>query len=100
MHLGSRPVILFGLIAPTVTDMLIAAPAAFLATLAGLALLKTLQTAFSCAFGSSYPMGGLIAFLVTLGGAPMLNIGSAFWGLLFGVAASVLLERNKYKTVN
>ncbi|MDB2468671.1 benzoate/H(+) symporter BenE family transporter [Alphaproteobacteria bacterium] len=85
--------ILFGLTAPTVTNILIAAPPAFLATLAGLALLKTLQSAFSGAFNSSHPMGGLIAFLVTLGGIPMLNIGSPFWGLAFGAIISFLLER-------
>jgi len=85
--------ILFGLNAPTVTNILIAAPPAFLTTLAGLALLKTLQAAFSGAFSSSHPMGGLIAFLVTLGGVPMLNIGSPFWGLVFGAFVSFLLER-------
>jgi benzoate membrane transport protein len=85
--------IMFGLTAPTVTNILIAAPPAFLATLAGLALLKTLQSAFSGAFSSSHPMGGLIAFLVTLGGIPMLNIGSPFWGLAFGAIISFLLER-------
>ena len=85
--------ILFGVTAPTVTNILIAAPPAFLATLAGLALLKTLQAAFSSAFSSSHPMGGLIAFLVTLGGVPMLNIGSPFWGLAFGAIISFLLER-------
>ncbi|MGA0427097.1 MAG: benzoate/H(+) symporter BenE family transporter [Alphaproteobacteria bacterium] len=85
--------ILFGLTAPTVTNILIAAPPAFLATLAGLALLKTLQAAFSGAFSSSHPMGGLIAFLVTLGEVPMLNIGSPFWGLVFGAIVSFVIER-------
>ena len=85
--------ILFGLTAPTVTNILIAAPPAFLATLAGLALLKTLQAAFSGAFSSSHPMGGLIAFLVTLGEVPMLNIGSPFWGLVFGAIVSFVMER-------
>jgi benzoate membrane transport protein len=88
--------IVFGLAAPTVTSMLIAAPAAFLSTLAGLALLRTLQAAFASAFGPAFPLGGLIAFLVTLGGVPMLNIGSPFWGLVFGVLASLLLERESF----
>ena len=88
--------ILFGLGAPTVTAVLIAAPAAFLSTLAGLALLRTLQAAFASAFGPSFPLGGLIAFLVTLGGVPMFNIGAPFWGLVFGVAASLLIERGSF----
>ncbi len=89
-------VILFGLCAPTVTSWLIAAPTAFLSTLAGLALLRTLQTAFQSAFGPAFPLGGLIAFLVTFGGIPMLNIGAPFWGLVFGVLASLLLERQAF----
>jgi benzoate membrane transport protein len=89
-------VILFGLCAPTVTSWLIAAPTAFLSTLAGLALLRTLQTAFQSAFGPTFPLGGLIAFLVTFGGIPMLNIGAPFWGLVFGVLASLLLERQAF----
>jgi len=88
--------ILFGLGAPTVTSVLIAAPAAFLSTLAGLALLRTLQAAFASAFAPSFPLGGLIAFLVTLGGVPMFNIGAPFWGLVFGVMASLLIERKSF----
>ncbi|MEK9760854.1 MAG: benzoate transporter, partial [Candidatus Puniceispirillum sp.] len=39
---------------------------------------------------------GLIAFLVTFGGIPMLNIGAPFWGLVFGLLASLLLERQAF----
>ncbi len=85
--------VLFGMTAPTVTSLLIATPAAFLSTLAGLAMLRTLQSAFETAFSPSFPLGGLIAFLVTLSGLPLLNIGAPFWGLVFGVLASLLCER-------
>ena len=88
--------ILFGIFAPVVTSLLLATPAAFLSTLAGLALLRTLQAAFQTAFAASFPLGALVAFLVTLAGLPVLNIGAPFWGLVFGVLASLLLERESF----
>ncbi|TNF64908.1 MAG: benzoate transporter [Rhodobacteraceae bacterium] len=88
--------ILFGIFAPFVTNLLLATPVAFLSTLAGLALLRTLLSAFQTAFATSFSMGALIAFLVTLAGVPVLNIGAPFWGLVFGVLASLVLERHAF----
>ena len=91
--------ILFGIFAPLVTNLLIATPTAFLSTLAGLALLRTLQGAFQTSFGPTFPLGGLIAFLVTLAGLPIFNIGAPFWGLVFGVIASMMMERDSFTKV-
>ena len=91
--------ILFGIFAPLVTNLLIATPTAFLSTLAGLALLRTLQGAFQTSFGPTFPLGGLIAFLVTLAGLPIFDIGAPFWGLVFGVIASLLMERDSFTKV-
>ena len=91
--------ILFGIFAPLVTNLLIATPTAFLSTLAGLALLRILQGAFQTSFGPTFPLGGLIAFLVTLAGLPIFNIGAPFWGLVFGVIASLLMERDSFTKV-
>ena len=88
--------ILFGTFAPAVTNLLIATPAAFLSTLAGLALLRTLQSAFQVSFGQDFTSGALVAFLVTFAGLPILNIGSPFWGLVFGVITSLLIERQSF----
>jgi benzoate membrane transport protein len=88
--------ILFGIFAPLVTNLMLATPTAFLSTLAGLALLRTLQSAFQAAFGPAFPLGALVAFLVTLAGLPILNIGAPFWGLVFGVLASLLVERSSF----
>lgn len=88
--------ILFGIFAPLVTNLLLATPAAFLSTLAGLALLRTLQAAFQTSFGTAFPLGALVAFLVTMAGLPIFNIGAPFWGLVFGVLASLLLEREAF----
>ena len=88
--------ILFGAFAPAVTNLLIATPTAFLSTLAGLALLRTLQSAFQISFGEGFTSGALVAFLVTFAGLPILNIGSPFWGLVFGVITSLLIERQSF----
>ena len=85
-----------GLFSPLVTRALIGAPPAFLATLAGLAMLRVLQTAFITAFSGRFQLGGLVTFLVTVAAIPVLNIGAAFWGLVLGVAVSWLLERRDF----
>jgi benzoate membrane transport protein len=85
----------FGLLAPFFTRLLLATPPAFIATLAGLAMLRVLQTAFTASFGGRFSFGALVCFLVTVADVPIFNIGAPFWGLVFGLAASSLLERPK-----
>jgi benzoate membrane transport protein len=88
--------LVFGLLAPTFTRFLLDAPAAFVMTLAGLALLKILQAAFSTCFGDRFTLGALVAFLVTVADLPLFNIGAAFWGLVAGILVSRLLERDDF----
>jgi benzoate membrane transport protein len=83
----------FGALAPFFTRLLLATPPAFIATLAGLAMLRVLQGAFTASFGGRFSFGALVCFLVTVADVPILNIGAPFWGLVFGLAASWLLER-------
>ena len=83
----------FGLLAPTFTRFLLDAPEAFIMTLAGLALLKILQSAFTICFSDRFTLGALVAFLVTVADLPLFNIGAAFWGLVAGFIVSRLLER-------
>ena len=89
--------ILFGLIAPFFTRVMLATPPAFIATLAGLALLRVLQTAFQVSFRDKFSFGALICFVVTVADVPIFRIGAPFWGLVFGLAASYLLERSDLK---
>jgi len=89
----------FGLLAPTFTRFLLDAPAAFVMTLAGLAMLKILQAAFTTCFGGRFTLGALVAFLVTVADLPLFNIGAAFWGLLAGLLVSRLLERADFAAV-
>lgn len=85
--------IVFGLLAPTFTHLLLNAPKSFIAALAGLAMLRVLQTAFVTAFATRFSLGALVAFLVTIADVPLFNVGAAFWGLVSGIVISLLLER-------
>lgn len=83
----------FGLLSPVFTRLMLAAPKTFIAALAGLAMLRVLQTAFNVAFSGRFSLGALVTFLVTVADVPILNVGAPFWGLLFGIAVSWLIER-------
>jgi benzoate membrane transport protein len=85
--------IAFGALAPFFTRVLLATPPAFIATLAGLAMLKVLQTAFTASFGGRFSFGALVCFLITVADVAIFRIGAPFWGLVFGLAAAWLLER-------
>jgi len=86
----------FGLFAPVFTHLMLAAPKAFIAALAGLAMLRVLQTAFGIAFRERFTLGALVTFLVTVADVSILNIGAPFWGLVLGAAGSWLLERGDF----
>ncbi len=85
--------LVFGLFAPLFTGLMLGTPPAFVAALGGLAMLRVLQTSFVTAFGGTRPFGALVTFVVTVADVTVLNIGSAFWGLVAGLAVSWLLER-------
>ena len=89
--------LVFGLLAPLMTRLMLGTPPAFIATLAGLAMLRVLQTAFTTSFRDRFSFGALITFLVTVGDVAIWNIGAPFWGLLIGIAVSWLLERADFK---
>ena len=87
----------FGLYAPLVTRLMLSTPPAFIATLAGLAMLRVLHSAFAIAFQGRFPLGALVTFLVTVAGIPILNIGAPFWALIAGMLVSLLLERADWR---
>ena len=86
----------FGLFAPVFTRLMLATPKAFIASLAGLAMLRVLQGAFTVAFRDRFALGALVTFLVTVADIPIFNIGAPFWGLVIGYFASRLLERGDF----
>ena len=87
----------FAFLAPAFTRLMLATPPAFIATLAGLAMLRVLQAAFGIAFKDRFTLGALVSFIVTVSDISILNIGAAFWGLVAGVLVSSLLEREDHR---
>lgn len=89
--------VLFGLLAPTFTGLMLAAPREYIMVLGGLAMLRVLQGAFIAAFGAGkFNLGALISLLVTVTDLPLFNIGAAFWGLLAGFVVSWLMEKRDF----
>lgn len=68
-------------------------PPALIKTIAGLGLLGSLTAALSAATSDErHRFAGVLAFAVTASGAALLGIGSAFWGLIAGLAVAGLDE--------
>ncbi len=88
--------VLFGLLSPAFTRLMLHAPKTFIMALAGLAMLRVLQTAFITSFKDKFTLGALVAFLVTVADVSLANIGAAFWGLVAGISVSWLLERHDF----
>ena len=70
-------------------------PKSYIFALAGLAILGALQDSLEKSFSGPLRFGALVAFLVAVTPFAVLGISSAFWALLAGLAASVLLERQE-----
>ncbi len=92
--------VLFGLMAPTFTGLMLAAPKEYVMALGGLAMLRVLQGAFVASFGTGrFTFGALVSLLVTVADLGLLNIGAAFWGLVAGFAVSWLMERRDFASL-
>ncbi|HZQ01822.1 MAG TPA: benzoate/H(+) symporter BenE family transporter [Reyranella sp.] len=89
--------LLFGVFSPVVTRFMLATPKVFIATLAGLALLRVLERAFVVSFNGTFTLGAVVAFLVTVANVPIFSIGAPFWAVIVGLAVSWGLERNDFK---
>ncbi len=88
--------LVFGVFAPVFTRFMLATPVAFLAALAGLALLRILERSFLVSFKGAFSHGATVAFLVTVANVPILSIGAPFWGLVIGFIVSWVLERQDF----
>lgn len=87
----------FGIFSPVVVAFTTALPTAFIGMLGGLALIQVLRSSMVEAFASRLSLGALTTFMVTVSNVSIFHIGSAFWGLVFGMGVSRLFERDGLK---
>lgn len=85
--------LLTGIFGATVAGLFTALPHELVAAIAGLALLGTIGNGLAGALlEEAEREAALVTFLVTASGLSLLGIGSAFWGLLFGLAVRGVLR--------
>ena len=87
--------IVIGLFGALVTGLLTSFPKELVVAIAGIALLSTIGNGLASALRDErHREPALITFLVTLSGITLMDIGSAFWGV---VAGSLALFVQQYK---
>lgn len=85
--------IVVGVFGVTLAAVFMAFPATFITTLAGLALLGTIGGSLTGAMADAKAReASLITFLAAAANITLLGIGGAFWGLVIGLVASVVLN--------
>ena len=93
---GGVAYLLLGLFGATLVSLFSAFPRELIAALAGLALFGAIGGALAGAMGVPEDReAALITFLVTASGMSFLGLSAAFWGLIFGLAAHLLLVRRR-----
>ena len=87
--------IVIGLFGALVTGLLTSFPKELVVAIAGIALLSTIGNGLASALRDErHREAALITFLVTLSGITLMDIGSAFWGV---VAGSIALFVQQYR---
>ncbi len=85
--------LLAGSLGGSLIALFLALPPALVAVLAGLALLRAIGANLTALVqDAAHREAGLITFLATASGLNFLGLASAFWGVVFGGAAYVLLR--------
>lgn len=90
--------ILVGIFGVTLAALFTAFPAAFISTLAGLALLGSIAGSLANAMSDSAAReASLITFLAAAADISLFGIGGAFWGLVFGLISYAILNGKFWK---
>lgn len=87
---------LFALCAKIAVAAVKIVPAQFTAVMAGLAMFDVFGSAFKGAFSGQFKSGSVVAFFVAITNLSILNIGSPFWAIVFGVVTSLVVERTDF----
>ncbi|NYT77889.1 benzoate/H(+) symporter BenE family transporter [Alcaligenaceae bacterium] len=87
--------LLTGIFGATVVGLFAAFPVELIAAIAGIALLGTLGNSLALALSDEHGReAALVTFVCTASGMSLLGIGSAFWGLVFGMSVHLMLRRS------
>lgn len=85
--------ILLGLFGATVSALFALFPKEMVLALAGLALLNTIGAGLASAVADEKRREpALVTFLITASGLHLFGIGAAFWGIVLGILASIILH--------
>ena len=92
--------LMFGLFSAALVSIIQSFPAAFIAMVAGIALLGALEGSLNAAMSQpTQREAALCTFLVTASDLSLLGLSSAFWGVIFGggivLVQSFLLRKNQ-----
>lgn len=86
--------VLIGMASAGVAAVALAAPGGLIEAAAGIALVATFAAALRSAFGAGdHTVAAAVTLLVTVSGVQAAGVGSAFWGLLAGVAVLLVVRR-------
>lgn len=90
-----------GVFGATIVTLFFAFPSELILAIAGLALLSTIGNSLKIALDEEAQREpALITILVSASGITLLGIGAAFWGLIAGVLASLILNWHKKEKVS
>ncbi|WP_291991640.1 benzoate/H(+) symporter BenE family transporter [Candidatus Accumulibacter sp. ACC003] len=85
--------LLIGVFGATIGSLFLAFPRELVVAIAGFALLGTIGSGLAAALSHEAEReAALLTFLVTASGVALAGVGSAFWGLLAGLAALLVLR--------
>lgn len=88
--------VLLGLGAGVATALVLLSPPVLVIAVAGLALLPALGTALGHAVADeAHLLPAVATFVVTASGTAAFGVGAAFWGLLAGLAALLVMRRRR-----
>jgi benzoate membrane transport protein len=90
--------LLVALAAGIAADLPSLLPLPLLLAVAGLALLGVLSQALTQVMTGPLRLGPLVAFAVASSGLSLFGLGAAFWALVFGTVASLVVESAAWRT--
>lgn len=99
VYITALGAIFIGLMAGIAAYLPVILPAAFITTMAGLALVGVLANALTRVAQGPLRLGPMFAFAIALSDISLLGFSPFFWALIIGSAVSYLLERQGLNTL-